>query len=122
MEKLGAIDANFFYTETTKVLNHVGSVQQFRLPADISVTQFVAGLKRFLSDRIHLVPYLKKAKVAGAKIVVVDPRLNFSKNEIDLHLPVYPGTDLVVALAMINYLNKNKLLNWDFIQQHTKSV
>ena len=71
------------------------------------------------ASNIHLVPYLKQAKAAGAKIVVVDPRLNFSKEEIDLHLPVYPGTDVVVALAMINYWREQNLLNHDFIAQHT---
>lgn len=71
---------------------------------------------------IHLVPYLRKAKAAGAKIAVIDPRLNFSQNEIDLHLPVYPGTDLVLALAMINWWNRHNLLNWDFIREHTNGV
>jgi anaerobic selenocysteine-containing dehydrogenase len=70
-------------------------------------------------SNIHLVPFLKKAKAAGAKIAVVDPRLNFSKNEFDLHLPVYPGTDLVVALAMIHFWHQNGLLNRDFMAQHT---
>jgi anaerobic selenocysteine-containing dehydrogenase len=70
-------------------------------------------------SNIHLVPYLKEAKAAGAKIAVVDPRLNFSANEIDLHLPVYPGTDLVVALAMINYWREHNLLNRAFIEKHT---
>jgi len=71
------------------------------------------------ASNIHLVPYLKQAKAAGAKIAVVDPRLNFSKDEIDLHLPVYPGTDVVVALAMINYWREHNLLNRDFIAPHT---
>jgi anaerobic selenocysteine-containing dehydrogenase len=71
------------------------------------------------ASNIHLVPYLKEAKAAGAKIAVVDPRLNFSKTEIDLHLPVYPGTDLVVALAMINYWREHDMLNLAFIAQHT---
>jgi len=70
------------------------------------------------ASNIHLVPYLKEAKAAGAKIAVVDPRLNFSKNEIDLQLPVYPGTDVVVALAMINYWREHDLLNQAFIKQH----
>jgi anaerobic selenocysteine-containing dehydrogenase len=74
------------------------------------------------ASNIHLVPYLKQAKAAGAKIAVVDPRLNFSKNEIDLHLPVYPGTDLVVALAMIHWWHEKGWLNWDFIRQNTKGV
>lgn len=71
------------------------------------------------ASNIHLVPYLKKAKAAGAKIAIVDPRRNFSKNEFDLHLPVYPGTDLAVALAMIHYWREHGLLNRDFIAQHT---
>lgn len=73
-------------------------------------------------SNIHLMPFIKKAKAAGAKIALVDPRLNFSKNEIDMHLPVFPGTDLVVALALIHVWQKMKLLNWDFIHTHTKSV
>ena len=33
MEKLGAVDANFLYTETESVLNHIASVQRLRLAA-----------------------------------------------------------------------------------------
>ncbi|MGH7598255.1 MAG: molybdopterin-containing oxidoreductase family protein [bacterium] len=71
------------------------------------------------ASNIHLVPYLKQAKAAGAKIAVVDPMVNFSKKESDLHLPVYPGTDLVVALAMIHYWHEHGMLNHAFIAQHT---
>lgn len=74
------------------------------------------------ASNIHLVPYLKRAKEAGAKIAVVDPRLNFSQKEIDLHLPVYPGTDLVVALALIHYWHRMNWLNHVFIQEHTKNA
>ncbi|MFQ5637170.1 MAG: molybdopterin-dependent oxidoreductase [bacterium] len=74
------------------------------------------------ASNIHLVPYLKKAKATGAKIAVVDPRRNFSQNEIDVHLPIYPGTDLVVALAMINWWREQNLLNWDFINAYTKNI
>lgn len=74
------------------------------------------------ASNIHLVPYLKQAKAAGAKIALVDPRRTFSENEIDLHLPVYPGTDVAVALAMIRFWHKNNLLNWDFIREFTKGV
>ncbi|NIV03287.1 molybdopterin-dependent oxidoreductase [Candidatus Saccharibacteria bacterium] len=46
------------------------------------------------TSNIHLMPYLKQAKQNGALIAVVDPGKNFSRNELDLHLPVYPGADL----------------------------
>lgn len=70
------------------------------------------------ASNIHLSPVLKKAKLAGAKIAVVDPTLNFSEREHDFHLPVYPGTDLVVALSMIHYWNRNGLLDQEFLNQH----
>ncbi len=71
------------------------------------------------ASNIHLVPFLKKAKANGARIAVVDPRLNFSTREIDLHLPVYPGMDLTIALAMIHYWHVNDLLDREFLQRHT---
>lgn len=74
------------------------------------------------ASNIHLVPYLKKAKDAGARIAVVDPRRTFSKKEIDFNLSIYPGTDVVVALAMIYIWEKHHLLNWDFIQQFTSGA
>jgi anaerobic selenocysteine-containing dehydrogenase len=70
------------------------------------------------ASNIHLVPFLKQAKANGARIVVVDPRLNFSMREIDLHLPVYPGMDLAVALAMIHYWDTHNLLDKNFLERH----
>ncbi len=74
------------------------------------------------TSNIHLMPFIKKAKKHGAKVAVVDPRMNFSENECDLHLPVLPGTDVVVALSMINYWRHRKFLNWDFIRQNTNGI
>ena len=71
------------------------------------------------ASNIHLTPILKDAKASGAKIAIVDPSLNFSNREHDLHLAVYPGTDLVVALSMIRYWHENNLLDQKFIHQHS---
>src|SRR5690349_13914033 len=49
-------------------------------------------------SNIHLVPYLREAKKNGAFVAMIDPIGNFRAPEIDLHLPVYPGADLPVAL------------------------
>ena len=67
------------------------------------------------ASNIHLVPYLRQAKRRGAFIATVDPRRNFSPEEIDLHLPIRPGTDLVVALAMIGQWLRRELLDRDFL-------
>jgi len=70
------------------------------------------------ASNIHLVPILKRAKANGAQIAIVDPKLNYSRREYDLHLAVYPGADLAVALAMIRYWHENKMLANDFLAQH----
>ena len=67
------------------------------------------------ASNIHLVPYLKQAKRNGAFIAVVDPRRNFSFDEIDLHLPVLPGKDLALALALANEWQKNGQLAEAFL-------
>ncbi|MDZ7266015.1 MAG: molybdopterin-dependent oxidoreductase [candidate division KSB1 bacterium] len=74
------------------------------------------------SSNIHLVPFLKQAKANGAHIITIDPVRHFSDGEIDLHLPIYPGADLAVALALIRYWHEHGLLNWDFIRAHTVGI
>ncbi len=74
------------------------------------------------TSNIHLVPFLKQAKANGAQIISIDPVRHFSDREIDLHLPIYPGTDLAVALALIRYGHEHGLLHWDFIQAHTVGI
>jgi len=60
MQKLGALDGNFLYTETEKVPNHVSSVQIFELPSQQNFDQYFSSLKEFYSARIHLIPYLTR--------------------------------------------------------------
>src|SRR6267143_1061282 len=44
-------------------------------------------------SNIHLMPYLKAAREAGGRVALIDPRRTMSGQYVDLHLPVYPGTD-----------------------------
>lgn len=70
------------------------------------------------ASSIHLVPYLKEARARGAFVAVVDPLRNFSDREVDLHLPVLPGTDLPLALGMIHRLESRGLLDREFLDRH----
>ena len=53
---------------------------------------------------IHLVSHIKQAQKHGARLVVIDPRRTPLARQADLHLAVRPGTDVVVALALIREL------------------
>lgn len=74
------------------------------------------------ASNIHLVPFLREAKRKGAFIAVVDPKNNFSGDEIDLHIPVYPGADLPVALGLIHEWKKTGKLANEFLRQHAVEI
>ncbi|HSP96992.1 MAG TPA: molybdopterin-dependent oxidoreductase [Candidatus Dormibacteraeota bacterium] len=58
---------------------------------------------------IHLVPHVRAAQGAGAFVAVIDPRRTPLARSADLHLAPRPGTDAVLALAMIDGLVRRGL-------------
>ncbi len=74
------------------------------------------------ASSIHLVPYLREAQRRGAKLVVIDPRRIPSATQADLYLPVRPGTDLALALAVIHQLFASGRADLDFLARHATGV
>jgi len=74
------------------------------------------------ATNIHLVPLLRRAKKQGAFIAVVNPVQTFSAQEVDLHLPVFPGADLPVALAMIRVWHEAGQLDLAFLGRHADGL
>ncbi len=71
---------------------------------------------------IHLVPYVREAQKRGAKLVVIDPRSTPLARSADVHLPVKPGTDVAVALAIHRYLFANGHAAEAFLHQHARGA
>ncbi len=71
---------------------------------------------------IHLVPYVREAQKRGAKLVVIDPRSTPLARSADVHLPVKPGTDVAVALAIHRYLFANGYAAEAFLHQHARGA
>ena len=67
---------------------------------------------------IHLVPYLKQARAAGAKMIVVDPRTTSLARQADLHIAPRPGTDLAIALALHRHLFEGGFAAQQFLGDH----
>ncbi len=74
------------------------------------------------ASNIHLVPFLKRAKENGAKLVVVDPRRTKLAKQADLHLAVRPGSDLPVALSVIRWFFENGRADLEFLAEHATGV
>ena len=71
---------------------------------------------------IHLVPYIREARKAGTKLVVIDPRATSLAKQADIHLAPQPGTDLPLALAIHNYLFERGYADERFLAEHTRGA
>jgi len=67
---------------------------------------------------IHLLPYLRAAQRAGAAVIVIDPRRTAVARRATMHLQPLPGTDVVLALALINELVRRGRVDAEFIRTH----
>ena len=61
-----------------------------------------------------------KEENPNVKIIVIDPRKTDSANFADLHLQLIPGTDVILQNAIGRCLYKSKLIDDDFIKNHTE--
>jgi anaerobic selenocysteine-containing dehydrogenase len=69
-------------------------------------------------SNVHLLPFLKRAREAGARVALVDPRRTLGGGYVDRHLAVFPGSDLVVALSMIDHLARTGGIDRNFLAAH----
>jgi anaerobic selenocysteine-containing dehydrogenase len=69
-------------------------------------------------SNLHLMPIIRRARRAGARLVVIDPLRTRIAAEADLHLAIRPGTDVVLAWAMAAELERRGALDRAFIERH----
>jgi len=69
-------------------------------------------------SNLHLAPIVKRARAAGAKLVVVDPQRTKIAEQADLHLALRPGTDVVLALAIAAELERRGGIDHTFVAAH----
>jgi len=67
---------------------------------------------------LHLTTLIRDARKRGATLVVVDPRRTRIADDADLHLPLLPGTDVVLAYAVAAELQRLDGLDREFISRH----
>ncbi|MBV9479462.1 MAG: molybdopterin oxidoreductase family protein [Acidobacteria bacterium] len=70
-------------------------------------------------NNIHLWPFIEEARRAGAKLVVIDPYRTRTAACADWHLPIHPGTDAALALAMMHVIIGQGLYDADYVSQYT---
>jgi len=59
-------------------------------------------------------------KEAPGKLIVVDPIKHPTAAAADLHLQLYPGSDAALAFAMLHVIDRDGLVNHDFVDAHVE--
>ena len=70
------------------------------------------------AGHLHLTKPIREARRRGAKVVVVDPKRIRIADDADLHLPIVPGTDVVLGYAVAAELKRRNAIDPAFIAEH----
>jgi anaerobic selenocysteine-containing dehydrogenase len=73
-------------------------------------------------SQLHLMPLINSARKQGARLVVVDPRRVQIARKADLHLAIKPGTDVVLAWALVSEIERLGGLDHAFIEHHVQGA
>ncbi|MBB5626988.1 molybdopterin-containing oxidoreductase family protein [Sphaerisporangium krabiense] len=73
-----------------------------------------------LTSGHHLWKFIQDARADGAHVVAIDPIRTRTADQADEHLAIRPGTDAVLALALVHVVLDEGAEDRDFIERHTE--
>ncbi len=129
----GSMDLRFFHKLGATLLDRVPLCGGIRSLAYSSMYGDVPGMppeqaeqaKLFVVwgnnvtvSNLHLQRVIKAARENGAKLVVIDPKRIRVAEQAHLHLAINPGTDVVLAFAITNELERLGAFDTAFIEQY----
>jgi anaerobic selenocysteine-containing dehydrogenase len=79
----------------------------------------IAWASNIHGNNVHLWPFIAEARRKGAKLVVIDPYRTRTAACADWYLPINPGTDGALALAMMHVIIGEGLYDADYVAKHT---
>jgi anaerobic selenocysteine-containing dehydrogenase len=80
----------------------------------------IAWASNIHGNNVHLWPFIAEARRKGAKLVVIDPYRTRTAACADWYLPINPGTDGALALAMMNVIIGEGLHDADYVAKYTR--
>ncbi len=72
-----------------------------------------------VATHIHLMPLVRRARAAGAQVIVIDVYRNATARQADWFVQVRPGTDAALALGMMRQILADGLHDAAFIDRYT---
>jgi anaerobic selenocysteine-containing dehydrogenase len=88
-------------------------------PEEIVHSRFIVlwGTNTIVTN-LHYWPFVREAQSRGATVVVVDPIRTRTAEAADWHLAIRPGTDAMLALAMMHVIVRDGLVDEDYVSRH----
>jgi anaerobic selenocysteine-containing dehydrogenase len=80
----------------------------------------IAWASNIHGNNVHLWPFIEEARRKGAKLVVIDPYRTRTAACADWYLPINPGTDGALALAMMHVIIGEGLHDADYVAKYTQ--
>lgn len=87
---------------------------------DIENSKCLVLIGSHLGENMHnsQVQEFANAVQNDAEIIVVDPRFSVAASKAKYYLPIKPGTDMVLLLAWMNVIVKEKLYDVDYVAKY----
>jgi anaerobic selenocysteine-containing dehydrogenase len=79
----------------------------------------IAWASNIHGNNVHLWPFITEARRKGAKFVVIDPYRTRTAACADWYLPINPGTDGALALAMMHVIIGEGLYDAEYVYKYT---
>ncbi|GAC1370408.1 MAG: molybdopterin oxidoreductase family protein [Ktedonobacteraceae bacterium] len=90
------------------------------LPEDIVSSRVIIlwGTNPVVTN-LHLWPFIRQAKSNGARIILIDPIKTRTAADVDWHVRPLPGTDVALALGMMQVIVAEKLYDVEYVAHYT---
>ena len=72
-----------------------------------------------LTSNVHLWNFIVEARKAGGQVIVIDPARTRTARAADEWIPIHPGTDGALALAMTHVIIAEGLHDADYVARYT---
>jgi anaerobic selenocysteine-containing dehydrogenase len=72
-----------------------------------------------LTANPHLWPFIVQARERGARVLAIDPVRTRTADQCDEWLPIRPGTDAALALAMMHVVFEEDRQDQDYLERYT---
>lgn len=114
----GAIDMNYY---TANGAMYGGSLAGTSNEAtDYANAKTIISWGSNLTEaQLHVWHFIADAIDNGAKLIVIDPSFTTIASKADMFVPLRPGSDAILAMAMTNIMLEEDLVDWDFVKKST---